>query len=163
MRGSSDRRCTRSAASQVHVFDMSGKKLKDIPLPLYGNMVRSGRGDEAGPAIIVGGSNLAGAGEMVVRVDLAGKVKWELKLPEAGGAKGRVHIVAMSASTVDALATVGTVDGTVFVLYTDTGKIIATTTGQGMAPEAAFFTDAETKKPAFGVLTKAGIAAFRIK
>jgi hypothetical protein len=149
---------TTSAAGKVHLFDTQGKKLRDLNPGVYANMVRLGKGDAGSPCVLVGGSVMGARRQpKLVRMDMQGKAAWEVDLP------GPDHMLSMAACGQADYAAVGLSDGTVHVVDTAAGKIIATIQTRSRSPEVAWWWDADAKRPVLGVLMSGELRAVGIK
>jgi peroxiredoxin len=145
---------TTSAAGDVHVFDGSGKRVKDIEAGIYASMVRLAPiGGE--PVAIVSGSG--DTGEQIVAINYDGAKKWELALTR--GEDG--HVDDLAIAKAKPWAAVAMRDGAVHVVDLETGRMIASLDGQGSMPHVAWLARKDTA-PLLVVGTGEALNAFEI-
>ena len=125
-----------SAEGEVHIFDGTGKHLRDLDPGIYGNMVRtcpSGGDDKAFDLIVVGGKG--DDKEELVALDSEGNKRWSLavatNVASAAGCRTKPWIAAAVA------------DGTVHIIDATSGTEIAHAAAQGKQAEVAWLTPAE--------------------
>jgi hypothetical protein len=148
---------TTSATGQVHVFDADGKRLKDLDVPAYCNMVRVGRPaaeGEAAPILVVGSGD---GGEQMLALDGEGTVLWTLDLPASVD-----HCDSMSIAADRPWAAAGLRGGVVMVVETGKGAVIAQSAGLGQTPSVAWHTAEAGADPLLVVATGRALKAFRI-
>ena len=146
---------TTSASGKVHIFDATGRKLRDLDAGLYGNMVRFAPAAESGKpgTIIVGGTS--DEGEALAALAANGTPLWHLALSDG---KGHIDaaLVAPGKPWLAALLR----DGRVVVVELGKGTIIAQSTGEASRGDIAWI---ETKDAPLLVFTTAtGLSAYRI-
>ena len=149
---------TTSAQGVLHVFAADGEHLKDLPVPLYANMVRTAAIDGAGKPALALASGSGDAGEVLVGVGFDGKLRWETPLPLVDVPSEDSMIVAAS----QPLAAVAMRGGLVHVIDLATGKIVGHAVNQGEGPEVAWLERVD-KPPLLLVASGAAVNAFEIE
>jgi thiol-disulfide isomerase/thioredoxin len=145
---------TTSAGGVVHIFDSTGKKLKDLEPGLYANMVRFAPANGNQPAMVFAGGS-GDDGEAMVAMDGNGKKLWETKL----GGKNN-HIDAALPAAGRPLLAVQLRGAGIMVIDTTNGKIIAELPGSKRGGDIVWL---ETKGgPLLVASSSAGLQAYRV-
>jgi peroxiredoxin len=145
---------TTSAQGAVHVFSADGRKLKDIDVGFYANVVRMATlGDGSHPAVVTGSAN---GGEVMVCLNAEGEKKWSLALP--GGDSNHVDDVAVATKPWAAVAMRG---GLIHVVDLESGQIVAHVEEQGQRTQVAWL-PREGQSPLLLVATGKDLNAFEV-
>lgn len=147
---------TTSAAGQVHRFDANGKALKSFDPGIYANMVRVFRlPDATADSVLVIGSAAPGGAE-VVALNGNGEQLWHQGLPD-----GVKHCDSLAVAPGSTWAAATFRDGSIFVIDTQTGKIIAAGPKQGRTSEGAWIsTDGN---PLLVIASNGSLSAWQVK
>jgi peroxiredoxin len=146
---------TTSARGDLHVFNSTGEKAKDIDVSIYASMVRMAKlGDGPTLAIVCGSGD---GGERMIAVNFEGEEKWALDLPHLDVD----HTDDLAISAAPPWAAVAMRGGLVHVVDLDSARIVARAAGQGMRPQVAWLARKD-QTPLLLVATGSGLNAFEI-
>lgn len=145
---------TTSAEGKVHIFDKDGKRMKNFSPGVYANMVRAvSPGNGAGGAIYVGGSARNGS-EAVVKMSIDGQRMWSVDLP--GETSASIDAMAVNGSA--ALLAVTTRSGSLYLLDTDAGEILAQYPGVEPLSQIAWI-NGDGSRPTLLLTSRTGLTA----
>lgn len=151
---------TTSAEWKVHVFDSSGKRIKDLDAGCVANMVRVGKLFEKDKAatIIVAGYALDpnNPSDILTAISGQGDKKWAMELP-----RGRSGIVSAQLAPGKPWLAAGRLGGQVYVVDIEKGQIIASAQVQGKASEVGWVVGKEVGTPLLLLATGSKLTAFR--
>lgn len=148
---------TTSAQGVLHVFAAGGVHIKDLPVPLYANMVRTATIDGAGkPALALAGGS-SDSGELLVCVDVDGKVRWKTPLPHVDVP----HTDSMMVAASRPLAAVAMRGGLIHVVDLATGDVVGHVVDQGERSEVAWL-ERKDQTPLLLVAGGAAVNAFEV-
>jgi hypothetical protein len=148
---------TTSAQGVLHVFAAGGVHIKDLPVPLYANMVRTATIDGAGkPALALAGGS-SDSGELLVCVDVDGKVRWKTPLPHVDVP----HTDSMMVAASRPLAAVAMRGGLIHVVDLATGDVVGHVVDQGERSEVAWL-ERTDQTPLLLVAGGAAVNAFEV-
>ncbi len=142
-----------SALGDVHIFNSTGERERDIDPGFYANMVRVSSAKGKPVRILAAGSKTAM--EVMAAFSSDGNRLWEtLIAPE------KSHVDSMAVSPCGGYVAVGVRDSDVIVADTGTGKIIGKAKANGSMPEIAWASTGAEKSPVLVVATGEALSAF---
>lgn len=150
---------TTSARGQVHVFDAEGRKLKDLELGPYANLVRLAKATPADRAacIVAGGREKEEA--VLIGLNAEGQPQWRLKL----GPDSTASIECAAAAPDRPWLAVGLRAEGVKVIDVAKGTVIAQATGLKMPRgDMAWLARGPNETPLLLVATGKDLKAFRV-
>lgn len=150
---------TTSAMGKVHVFDATGRKMKDLSAGFYANLVRTARssGDDSAMAMVAGGT--AGNEAALAALGYAGNKKWSIELPTSG----TNYIDSAQAAPGRAWLAVAMRGGRVCLVNLTNGEIIGHVSGQGMRAQVGWLSTKGDDSPLLVVATGRSLNAFRVE
>lgn len=148
---------TTSAIGNIHLFDSTGKKIKDIATSSYSNalcLVPDPKGE--GPMRIVTDGSSILFGNRVWLFDEGGRVINKVNI-------GRAHVASISPAETRPWVAVGLNGGTVKVVDFVKARVTANIEGLELRPQATFLEPAEDDEPVILVVADgARVSAFRV-
>jgi peroxiredoxin len=147
-----------AADGKLHVFDADGKKLKDVDVGFYADMVRMAPAvDKMTTATaIAAGSGEKGA--VLADVDFSGKKKWELLLPTPDAD----HIDDLAVATTEPWAAVAMRGGLIHIIDLDSQQRVACVATEGLTPQLAWLPRPD-KTPLLVIATGKELSAYEIE
>ena len=121
-----------SAEGEVHLFSADGKQEPDLSPGMYADFVRFIPAKKGAQGKIIAGGSLGGH-ESLVAIDPDGKKLWEAAVSE-----GKGHVDSAAVAPGRPWIAAGMRGGRLLVLDTETGKVIAETSGQEAKLEVAW-------------------------
>ena len=146
-----------TSGKRLEVFAGDGALLRSLDpgcLPHMNRIVEPS--GTAGRATVIVACGAGGRNETMSALDGDGTKRWSLALP--GDAEPRVA----TASVAPGRPWIAIGSGSVYVLDTDSGKILASVSDQGHIPELAWATKAGDSSPLLLVATGKEVAAYRV-